>query len=240
MTLVMNAARTLVADDAARGAPSAADRHLLVLRFALFNLAAFGLVGPAYAQGWIDAVLEADGTGLSVAIFVVFLGGLATCAGKVWCVSRELECVRTFNPCCRSWAATYLEEVAGREPGSRAITGAALRLRIATRIAVVRHVANSLVLLGLIGTVLGFIIAVAFLVNLSAWQVFAGKTIVGWKQSLARLPLRCAGYGTRGSQPLAAAHGPDRAKMMLFVSSATSLEVFLALTCLLVRTQPRT
>ena len=82
---------------------------------------------------------------------------------------------------------------------------------------------------------LGYIIAVAFLVNLSAWQVCAGRTIVGWKQSLARLPLRCVGYGTRGGKPLAAAHGSDRAKMMLFVSIATSFVAVLALTFLLIR-----
>ncbi len=82
---------------------------------------------------------------------------------------------------------------------------------------------------------LGYIIAVAFLVNFSAWQVCAGRTIVGWKQSLARLPLRCVGYGTRGGKPLAAAHGSDRAKMMLFVSIATSFVVVLGLTLLLIR-----
>ena len=82
---------------------------------------------------------------------------------------------------------------------------------------------------------LGYIIAVAFLVNFSTWQVCAGRTIVGWKQSLARLPLRCVGYGTRGGKPLAAAHGSDRAKMMLFVSIATSFVVVLGLTLLLIR-----
>jgi hypothetical protein len=82
---------------------------------------------------------------------------------------------------------------------------------------------------------LGFVIAVAVFVNLSGWQVCAGKTIVGWKQSLARLPLRCVGYGTRGGKPLAAAHGSDRAKMMLFVSIATSFVVVLAMTLLLFR-----
>ncbi len=83
---------------------------------------------------------------------------------------------------------------------------------------------------------LGYVIAVGFLVNFSAWQVCAGKAIVGWKQSLARLPLRCVGYGTRGGKPLAAAHGSDRAKMMLFVSIATSFVAVLALTLLLFRT----
>ena len=81
---------------------------------------------------------------------------------------------------------------------------------------------------------LGYVIAVAFLVNLYAWRVCAGRTLAGWQQSLARLPLRCAGFGTRGGKPLAAAHGSDRAKMMLFVSIATSAVVIVGLTVWLI------
>ena len=139
----------------------ATQRYLLVLQFAVFNLAAFALLGAAGVQGWLATIVEADSTGLSVVIFAVFLAGLAVCAGKIWTISTELNCVRNFDPCRRSSAATYLAGVAGRGSGSRAITASALRVRIASRIAVVRHVANSLVLLGLIGTVLGFIIALS-------------------------------------------------------------------------------
>lgn len=138
-----------------------AQRYLLVFRFAVVNLAAFALLGAAYLQGWLTAVAQGDSTGLSIAIFTVFLGGLAVCARKIWVISCELNCVRNFDPCRRSWAATYLAEVAGRGSGSRAITGSVLRARISNWIIVVRQVANSLVLLGLIGTVLGFIIALS-------------------------------------------------------------------------------
>ncbi len=143
------------------GTKSAVHHHLLVLRFALFNLAAFALLGAATAQGWVNTVFVSDSTGLTVVIFGVFLGGLVLCAGKVWLVSAELDCVRSFDRCRESAAANYLAEVAGRGSGSRAITGGALRVRLANRVAVVRHVANSLVLFGLIGTVLGFVIALS-------------------------------------------------------------------------------
>lgn len=136
-------------------------RYLLAFRFALFNLAAFALLGAAHLQGWLAIVLEGDSTGLSVAIAVVFFGGLAICARKIWRISVELNHVRDFDPRAISWAARYLAEVAGREAGSRAITASALRVRLANRIAVVRHVANALVLLGLIGTVIGFVIALS-------------------------------------------------------------------------------
>ncbi len=136
-------------------------RYLLVFQFAVFNLSAFALLGAAYMQGWLAVALKADNTGLSVAISAVFLGGLVTCALKIWRFSRELNCVRKFDPCRQSWAATYLAEVAGRGSGCRAITASALRVKLANRISSIRHIANSLVLLGLIGTVIGFVIALS-------------------------------------------------------------------------------
>ncbi|MCH9013568.1 MAG: MotA/TolQ/ExbB proton channel family protein [Proteobacteria bacterium] len=49
----------------------------------------------------------------------------------------------------------------GRGGDSRAILASSLRLKLSQRVTVVRHVAGSLVLLGLIGTVVGFIIALS-------------------------------------------------------------------------------
>ncbi len=136
-------------------------RYLLLLRFALFNFAAFALFGMAWTQGWIAQVVLADHTGLSVAILAVFTVGIALCAAKVWRVSSELNCLRDATVCKGSWAKSYLREIHGRNAGSRAIMASALRTKVFVRIAVVRNFANSLVLLGLIGTVLGFIIALS-------------------------------------------------------------------------------
>ncbi len=75
MTEVVQGTRTLVRDDAPKPrvevvARAAEDRdlskaprtgattvyrYLLVLRFAVFNLAAFALLGAAYLQGWVAA-----------------------------------------------------------------------------------------------------------------------------------------------------------------------------------------
>jgi len=136
-------------------------KYLLLLRFALFNLAAFALLGMAWSQGWIADVVSADQTGLSVAIFAVFAVGLGLSATKVWRVSTELNCLRDADACKGTWAKSYLGEIRGRSAGSRAIIASALRATVFGRIAVVRTFANSLVLLGLIGTVLGFIIALS-------------------------------------------------------------------------------
>ncbi|WP_246116744.1 MotA/TolQ/ExbB proton channel family protein [Denitrobaculum tricleocarpae] len=135
--------------------------HLLILRFALVNIIAVGLLGAAYQQGLVDRVLTADKTYISVAIFVVFLAGLVVCARRVWETSHDLEQVQTFDPLRQSHATTYLASLRGRAGDSRALLASSLRMKLTHRIAVVRNVANALVLLGLIGTVVGFIIALS-------------------------------------------------------------------------------
>ena len=55
----------------------------------------------------------------------------------------------------------YLRQIEGRDGQSRALLASALRLKLASRITPIRHIANSLVLLGLIGTVVGFVIALS-------------------------------------------------------------------------------
>jgi biopolymer transport protein ExbB/TolQ len=138
-----------------------AHRYLLVLRFALLNLVGFALLGVAYVQGLVKNVIDSDRTYLSVLIFLVFLGGFAICARKVWQTSRELNSLKERDPAVASPAMRHLAPLIGRNAESRSNLAGALRLRLFHRIAIVRNIANSLVLLGLIGTVLGFIIALS-------------------------------------------------------------------------------
>jgi len=135
--------------------------HLLALRFALFSVAAFALLGAAWLQGWVGTILAADDTGLSLGIFLVFLAGLGICAQRVWRTGEELEQAQAPRPDAASHAARYLDDVAGRDSGSRAIAASRLKLVLSGRVSVVLHMANSLVLLGLVGTVVGFIIALS-------------------------------------------------------------------------------
>jgi hypothetical protein len=129
-------------------------RYLLMLRFVLLNLAAFALLGVAYVHGFVDMVVAADRTYLSVVIGLVFLVGLGLCGRKVWQTSRELDRVRKPDAFARS---RELERLGA--PEGRGDLISVLRLTLSHRISIVRHIANTLVLLGLIGTVLGFIIA---------------------------------------------------------------------------------
>ncbi len=135
-------------------------RYLLVLRFMLLNLVACGLLGAAYAQGLVDMVIAADRTYLSVVIFIVFLGGLGLCMRRVWQSSQDLNIVREVDTLAQWGVARGLASLLGKDTETQANLDA-LRLRLSYRISIVRHIANSLVLLGLVGTVLGFIIALS-------------------------------------------------------------------------------
>jgi hypothetical protein len=75
------------------------------------------------------------------------------------------------------------------------------------------------------GVTLGYVIALAFLMNLYAFQAYQGKRLANWQQSLARLPLRFAGYGTKGGKALAAAHNADRARSMVILSVLVSVAI---------------
>jgi hypothetical protein len=145
------------------GAGGGADpyRFLLILRFVLFNLVGFALLGAVHIQGYVEQVLSADPTGLCVIIFLVFLMGLAFCAWRIVQVSIELNRARDPNPPALSLVASYLQDIGGVSGNGRQLIASSLRLKLSNRIGAVRHIANSLVFLGLIGTVIGFIIALS-------------------------------------------------------------------------------
>ena len=135
-------------------------RYLLLLRFILANVIALALVGAAVGQGWVGAILAADQGGLCRAIFAVFVVGL------VWSGQRALQLSRGLNSsggsrACRG-PGTRLSRCRRRtrrgQPRHSRLQPAA-QAREPDR--PIRHLANSLVLLGLIGTVVGFIIALS-------------------------------------------------------------------------------
>ncbi len=136
-------------------------RYLLVVRFALVNLVGAALLFAAYMQGWLDGFFVERLRELSGGIFLVFFYGLVLCGVRVWRNSVELNEVKTGTPDPESRAGRYLSRAPGASPESRLLQADALRLKLTNRIVVVRHIANALVFLGLIGTVIGFIIALS-------------------------------------------------------------------------------
>jgi hypothetical protein len=140
---------------------AAAYRHLLILRFAVLNLVALALLGAAWLKGWVALVIDGDSTRLVALIAVVFGAGLFECARKLWQTSAELDQVTAVGPAPSARLPRHLQTNQGDDGYARAIAGSVLKLKLSARIAPIRHIANSLVFLGLIGTVIGFIIALS-------------------------------------------------------------------------------
>jgi hypothetical protein len=136
-------------------------RFLLLLRFALINVTGFALLAAAWLQGWVEQILAADDTHICKLIFALFLVGLVLSGQKVWMLSRELNALDTGPGADAGKVTAFMQGIAGRGGETRQALAGVLRLKLAHRIAPVRHIASTLVLLGLIGTIIGFVIALS-------------------------------------------------------------------------------
>jgi hypothetical protein len=158
---------TKVANDAALpGDARQSDRrshfqYLLLARFALVNLVGLALTIAAYFQGWIAIIDAADPTHQCALIAAVFVAGLGVCAARVWRLSRELNDAAAPVPAPRSRAGQYLALIRERGSDSRAMLAGVLRAKLMARTSAVRNIAGTLVVLGLIGTVIGFIMSLS-------------------------------------------------------------------------------
>lgn len=144
---------------AARGFESY--RWLLILRFALLNLTCLALVGAVWAQGWLDEMIATDSYHLIKINIAVFIVGLAMCGARIFKLSAELNQLKAETPAAGSRTAAYLEQTKGVDSGSRLLLAESLKMRLGVRLGSIRHIANSIVLIGLVGTVIGFIIALS-------------------------------------------------------------------------------
>jgi len=128
--------------------------YLLIYRAILVNVIGFALLAIAAVKGWIAELLAADVTDLVIVIFVVFLVGLAICAEKIVTTSRYTNRLHGAAADLPGPAGLYID-------GPPELLAEALKSKLFSRIAVVRQFAAALVVLGLVGTVIGFIIALS-------------------------------------------------------------------------------
>lgn len=82
---------------------------------------------------------------------------------------------------------------------------------------------------------LGYLALMAYLINFSVLDVYRGKHLANWRQSLARIPLRTVGYGTKEGRPLDAAHDHPETFRALTWSLIISLIVLAAATLVIAR-----
>ena len=136
-------------------------KYLLLTRFIVLNAFLTSLVLAVYGQGWLDAMISARLVELTLIIVAVFLYGLAACGWKIWRLTSELNGLNEGSLPSNNPVVLYLDQVGTSDSQSRALQAGSLRLELTDRIVTVRHIANALIFLGLIGTVIGFIIALS-------------------------------------------------------------------------------
>ena len=138
-----------------------AHRYLLLLRFILANAIALALVGAAAGQGWIgdDPRRRRRRPVSGDRRRVPRRAGLERATGGP--AQPRPERARSGSPSIPGRARPPIcDAIAGtRQPRAARCSPRACGSSSRRRIAPIRHLANSLVLLGLIGTVVGFIIA---------------------------------------------------------------------------------
>lgn len=135
--------------------------YLLLLRFIVLNIGALAVVTYGWMKGWIREVAEQDVTNISLVIAGVFIVGWLICAYKVFLCSRELNRIADVSAHSSSRARWFIDLVKKSEGDSKTVVAECLRSRLYSRISFIRLIANNLIILGLIGTVIGFIISLS-------------------------------------------------------------------------------
>lgn len=136
-------------------------RYLHVLQFALINVVSAALCAAAWLEGWLEGAFTGYSLWLCLVIIAVFLYGLGYCGLQVWAVARELNALHAGVDRQPSRSTHYLMQLRGANAESRATAAQLMRMRLAQAPANVRHIAGVLVLMGLVGTVIGFIVALS-------------------------------------------------------------------------------
>lgn len=152
----------LAAADSSSSTPSArTPRHLHVLQFALVNVVCAALCAAAWLEGWLDGAFVGYSLWLCLLIVAAFLYGLGYCGLRLQRIGRDLDELNAGSPRSGSSAAWYLALLRSAGAERRATAAGLLRLQLAQAPSTVRHIAGILVFLGLVGTVIGFIVALS-------------------------------------------------------------------------------
>ena len=94
-------------------------------------------------------------------IFVLFLLGLIISGIRTFWISKQLNYATEKSKELNSITNHYLQNIKNLDASARGNLASSLRIKLANKINLVKFIANTLVILGLIGTVIGFIIALS-------------------------------------------------------------------------------
>ena len=136
-------------------------KFLLMLRFSLINIIGFIFLFVTFSQGYITKAIDADITNVILLIFVLFILGFLISSVRAFWISKQLNYAEAKSQNKNSIAYQYEKNIKGLDASSRNNLASSVRIKLAGKINFIKFIANTLVILGLIGTVIGFIIALS-------------------------------------------------------------------------------
>ncbi len=136
-------------------------QSLMIMRFALLNLLGAALVVAAWLQGWLTPLVSGSAQWMVAVIAATFVVALAWCGRLIADTGAELDQAKSGRLRAGSRTSGYLTARVGAGKERRRALERSLRIKLTSRIAGVRQMAGSLVFLGLIGTVIGFMVALS-------------------------------------------------------------------------------
>ena len=136
-------------------------KYLLILRYSLINLVGLVFLFVLITQGYVSKAIKADITNMVIVILTLFSVGFILAAYRTFWLSRELNYsyLKILPP--NSISRDFLQNSKKLDASSRNNLAASLRIKLSSKINYIKFMANTLVILGLIGTVIGFIIALS-------------------------------------------------------------------------------
>ena len=136
-------------------------KYLLILRYSLINLVGLIFLFVLVTQGYVTKAIKADITNMVIVILALFAVGFILAAYRTFWLSRELNYSFFKILPNHSLAKEFLQNSKKLDASSRNNLAASLRIKLSSKIGYIKFMANTLVILGLIGTVIGFIIALS-------------------------------------------------------------------------------
>ena len=156
--------------------------NLLIYRFIIFNILILVGIAAAGQQGWLVAFVESDKSHISLAIITIFLGAWAYQAYKANVISKRINAfkhaVGTKHTKGSTWLDPYRDSI---RPVSVLVI---IRDKDLTKIEWMFAIAKWLVVIGLIGTIVGFIIGLS---GVSQSELSGEQDIEGIKNSIVTI-----------------------------------------------------
>jgi hypothetical protein len=145
------------------------------------TIVGMALVAAVWANGWLDDMVATDRCHLVKLNVGVFVVGLAICGNRIVKLSQDLNELKKNGSRPGSRVTMYRRAIAGKGSQSRALIAEALKMKFGVRPGSIRHLANTIGLIGLIGTLVGSVLT----------RVAAPRALWRKRHRIARMRAKC-------------------------------------------------